>query len=647
MSSMPTSGFGPSSGYSSTGFRGGNLDGRNNTFRYPSAWWDAAHMELPTTVRHLFKWCRYHALVNPLVSSVVRKMATYPITKLLIDEPERDGFDRHRDRWEDFLFRTANIQRLQIEIGLDYHTYGNCLISLRFPFHKYLECPICGFKDRIKKLKFRQQWDVRNFDYVLNCPKCGQSGVARVHDHWYRSYRDIRVIRWNPADIILDYNPLTQDPEYAYRIPPKVRARVLKKDRRYLEEIPQVFFKALKHDQPVRLVADNLFHFRAPTPSLESNDEGWGYPPILPALKDSFYLQVLKKANEAIMLEHLIPLDILFPASSDQAANPWMMVNLSDWKRRIEAEIQKWRWDPNYKPILPLPVGYQRVGGNGRSIMPVQEIRAWSEHIIAGMDVPQEFVFGGLSWTGSSVSLRMLENQFLNYRNLQEHFLKHFLVPKVARFMGWREVSLHMREFKMADDMQMKQLLLSMNGMRKISDQTLLAEFGRDALEELKLIEGELRRGLEVAKLDQLYKAAIQGEAQQVLTKFQIEAQKKMQAAQQELQQEAMAQGGPQPGMDANAPQGQPGIAGQPVAGAHSAAAHQPMATTNVVEMAEAYARRLVGMEPGEREAVLQRMAQQTPQLHQMVLSEMSKQQALAQQPLPEQRPPRRSISPI
>jgi hypothetical protein len=631
MGGIGTSGFGPGSSFRFSGWRQGQLDGRNNSFRYPSPWWDIAQMDLPRSVKHLFRWCRYHMLVNPLVAATVRKMAAYPITELVIDDEPREGFDKHKAKWEDFFFRVININQFQMESGLDYHGFGNCVVSLLYPFHKYLQCPLCKYKERIERLKFGQVWDFRNWKYTLHCPKCGGDVEAKVKDEYYKSYKDIKLIRWNPSDLDIDFNPITREPEYGYEIPEKIRAKVLRKNKRYLCELPAELIEAMKTRRPFILTRENIFHFKAPTPSLDSNDEGWGYPPILPALKDSFYLQVMKKAQEAVMMEHLIPLDLIFPATADANANPYTMLNLSDWKRRMEGEIVKWRWDPNYKPILPIPIGHQRIGGNGRALMLTQEIRAWSEHIIAGMNVPQEFVFGGLSWSGSSVSLRMLENQMMSYRTLQENFLKHFLIPQVARFMGWQEISVHMKAFKMADDMQLKQLMMQLNQMRKLSDKTLLSEFGKDALDESKMIEQEMLQSLSIQKLDLLYKTQIQGEASQVQAKYQIKVQEAMGASQMKQQQAMQGQQ-----MEA---QQQQEAAMQPP--------QQPVESVNVLDLATAYAKKLSNMDPVARAAVLQRMQDSSPQLHEVVQKKMSEVQAMAQEPLPEQRPPRREAQMI
>lgn len=572
-------------------------------------------MELPRSVKQLFKWCRYHMLVNPLVASVVRKMAAYPITEIVFEAATHEGFDKHKERWEDCLLRTLHIDQFQLEIGLDYQGYGNCIVSLLPPFKKYLSCQACKFSQQIKKLQMGKHWDFKDWKYILTCPRCGAIAEAKVEDVQYKSYKGLKLIRWNLTDIDIDYNPITRTSEYSYRVPSAIRARVVQKNRKYLEEMPHVIIKAMKEGRPFVLDPDNVYHFKAPTPSLDGNDEGWGYPPILPALKDSFYLQVMKKSQEAVMLEHLIPLDIIFPATSDANANPYMHVNLADWKARVEKEIIKWRWDPNYKPVMPVPIGYQRIGGNGRALMLTQEIRAWSEHIIAGMGVPQEFVFGGLSYSGSSVSLRMLENQFSNYRSLHTHFLQHWLIPKIARFMGWSEISIHLREFKMADDMQNKQLLISMNQMQKVSDEELLAEFGLDALEESRIIEKELRRRMELQRLQTVLTTEIQNEVQASTMKAQSKLQNQMMQSQGGMAQ-PMGQGDPSQG---GAPE-----------------------SVNVMDLADSYAKKLAGMEPQEQAATLQRIGQSNPQLQQLISQKMGAMSSVDMTPLPEQRPPRR-----
>lgn len=615
MSSIPVGGsFIPVGG--AARFSGRTEAGYANNLRYPSPWWDLASMDLPRSVKHLFRWCLYHVIYNPLVSATVRKMAAYPITEVILEDSPTKGFEKNKERWSKMLFRTLKITRRQLEIAFDYFAYGNCVVSLAFPFRKHLVCTGCGARHYIKRLRYRTDWIIKGHKHELTCPSCGHEGPCTVQDIYVKDADGIRLIRWNPNNLDIDYNPITQETAYFYRPPDRIRARVQAGYRSYWETFPQELLESIRMGRPFELDNEHLYHFKAPTPSLPDGDEGWGYPPILPALKDSYYLQLMKKAQEAILMEHLIPLDILFP--SGEAVNPYQSVDLGKWREQIEAMIQRWRWDPNYKPVLPLPVGFQRVGGTGKALLLVQEIRVWSEQVIAGMGAPQEFVFGGLSYSGSSVSLRMLENQFLTDRQMHADFLEHFLMPRISRYMGWTPIHARMKEFKMADDMQYKQMLLSLANMQKLSDESLLADFGRKASDELNMILEETRRRQDMMKQQGLAQAHAQSEIDLVNAKSQMKIQQLQQAQMQQMQGGAMPPGGDTAAPETATPQVDP------------------------VEMARVYGRQLAQMDPNRRNEVLQKMQQTMPNVAALVAAQSSAIETEKMEPLPEQRPPRR-----
>ena len=65
--------------------------------------------------------------------------------------------------------------------------------------------------------------------------------------------------------------------------------------------------------------------------------------------------------------------------------------------------------------------------------------------------------------------------------------------------------------------------------------------------------------------------------------------------------------------------------------------------SVNVIELADAYSRKIANMPPEESGPVLQQMKMQMPELHDLVQQKLSVQKALSQKPLPEQKPPRRA----
>lgn len=501
----------------------GKQEGGGGAVRYPSPFFDIGHTYLPTSIKQMFRWCRYYFLTNPLINAVVYKMAEYPITDIIVDDEDSD----QRTRWNEMIEHQFKIRSVQIEAGLDYYCYGITLLSLNFPFEKYLICPQC--KTEYKAKDKRTEFKFRNLKYFLACKKCESVVEAKVLDVNTKNYRDIKVIRWNPEYVTAEHNDITGETAYFFDVPMSTRNDIIMGKRHVIESIPDVYIEALRSNKSLRLTSDNCFVLKRPT--IAQKDMGWGMPLILPVLKDTFYLQILRKGQEAIAQQHIVPLRILFPQAGGADASPYSTTDLGNWRKRIEQELGKQRVDPNYIPIMPLPVGNETIGGEGKALMLHQEMRAWSEQVVAGMHVPIEFVFGGLQYSGSNVSMRMLENQFLGYRLNHLSLVRDFILGKIADYMGWNRPKIHFKRFKMADDLQRLQLTFQMNQAQKVSDTTLLDEADLDIVQEEKHKGAEMAKQMDNQRKQMLAQAELQGETLIVQTRYQIQAQKLMQSA--------------------------------------------------------------------------------------------------------------------
>jgi hypothetical protein len=635
----------------------------NQGVNYPSPFFDIAHTYLPTTIKQLFRFCRYYFLTNPLINATVFKLSEYPITDIVIDHED----PQVKKRWTEYLHDHMQIRAFQVESGLDYHCYGNGVVGLSFPFQKYLTCRSCSWTERADKTK--KYWTFTNYDFRLTCPRCGTVAEAIAHDKYYKNASGIKPIRWNVEDLEIDYNDITGKSTYYYTIPGPLRNDIVIGKKDTVSTIPQIFIQALRQRKGVIFNPDMLFHLKRP--NLAWQDRGWGTPLLLPVLKDTFYLQLMKKAQEAILIEHIVPLRVLFPQAASGTSDPFTTINLVDWRDQVAAEIARWRYDNNYIPIMPLPVGQQSIGGDGKALLLFNEMQAQSEHIIMGMGVPREFLMGGMSYAGTNVSMRMLENQFLSYVGRQRLMVK-WMMKTVAHYMEWPEANVRFKPFKMADDLQRKAYLFQLNQAQKVSDTSLLADADLDQAEEDEIMVRETDKRLESTKKQQLAMAEIQGESQLIMMKMQAKAQE----AQMEAQMGGVAPGepgGPEgmmaPGMaDLQAEQGGQGqMAGstpQQAQGADlSGQRLQPgpegapgtQAGGDIQGMAQMYAQQIAAMSPNEQTMAVQALMQQSPELGQLVqqfLSSMGVQPGqtpdgpqVDMRPLPSQLPPRREAA--
>lgn len=660
------------------GQRGRTADGTNRSgVRYPSPFFDIGHTYLPPSMKALMRWCRYYYLVNPLVNAVVHKMSEYPVTELVIDEKNPDV----KEKWETLLGETLRYRAFQIEVGLDYYTYGMCVVTIHFPFTKWLICPSCKHREKASRVSY--SW--RNLDYIMHCDKCSFYGPAKVLDFYERDVRRIRLMRWNPEYINVDPAFAGADPIYTFDIPLQLRNDIILGKKNVLDTTPDVFIEAMRRNKFIKFSDDNIFVFKRPV--ISQKDMGWGMPLIFPVLKDTFYLQILRKAQEAIAQEHIVPLRVLFPASGSATSDPYTTINLDNWRSRMEAEISKWKYDQNYIPIMPLPIGSQTIGGDGKALGLYQEMDVWSRQIVAGMGVPEEFVFGGMQYSGSNVSMRMLENMFIGYRTDHHLMLNKFVIKRIADFMGWPTVSAHMRRFKMADDLQRTAFFFQMNQAMKVSDQTLLQEADFDPMVEEERRKGELDKQLEFQRKMQLAQAGIAGEVQVVTARYQAQAQQIMVAAMpQQPGQEGAPPGGQPPGQGAMGPDGQPAQPGQggqegemlsgpavdpamPDGSTVSAENAQQVPTEgipqqmqspltmglqgggmNILYMAKRAAEQIAKMPEAQKYQALEKMKMTNPQLYMVVFRLVQSEQGSqadalnpTQSPMPTQRPTRRA----
>jgi len=641
-------------------FREGPLGSRPGV-RYPSPFFDMGQTYLPNNQRDLLQWCRYYFLTHPLINAVTFKMAEYPVTSLVFKTDD----DQLRRRYVDLSENVLNLRPFAVEVGLDYNCYGNAFVSVHFPFRKYLVCPECRSNFDIKH--HRGLYQFRNLKYYLKeCPRCGYSGEAGIHDHYIPSVREIRLVRWNPENIDVEYNETIGAHMYYYRMPLKMRNDITVGKRSVIEEVPDIYIEMVRTNKSLVFNPDALFHLKRPT--IAQKDQGWGMPMILPALKNAYYMQILNKGQEMIAQEHIVPLRVLFPQAGSGSSDPYTNIDISKWAGQIEKEIMRWKLDKNHIPVLPLPVGHQVIGGTGRAMVLHQELRVLGEFMVAGMGVPQEFVFGGLQYSGSNVSMRMLENHFLHYRQGLLHLLSDFILKRIAQRLEWPEVEIEFTRFKMADDLQRLFFFQQLNQAGKMSDRTLLIEADLDPKLEEKYMADELIRGLETQRRNQLGAAAVAGEAQLTQMRYtnkaqaegvkaQMVAQVKAQGEAQRIQeQQATPQaqpGHPAPPADQHASPAGGALPDEGQAGMESQVGLQSVGTNvdvlTLARRAASYLTNVAQSDPNQAQQNLNFMRSRNPQLYTLVVKLLKAQQGgtenpldARQQPMPEQRPPRR-----
>lgn len=500
-----------------------------SSINYPNPYFDLSRNYHPSSAKELYHWCTYYYYSNPLVSSALNKISRYPITNPIIEEISENS----RAVWEKF-FESFELKSKLMDSNLDLNCYGNAYCSLKFPFTRYLKCSSCKNRSNINLLRSKKKVYSLKFAgnyFHYTCPLCKNSSrtpinLENIIDVPYKNPDEIKLIRWNPENILVKYVEATASSFYAYRPPSETKKQVLDGDLDVLSELPVLFINAAVENKIIRLDPKYLFHLKRPT--LAEKDMGQGKPLIMSSLKDLFYQTTMRRAQEAIAKEHILPFDYIYPVESG-SFNPYTHANISEWISSVRQEILRHRRDPNYKAVVPVPIGHSRLGGDGRALLLGPEMQQLKQDIVGGFGIPVEFLFGGLSWTGSSITLRSLSNDF-EHNQSQLLKLAHWIKNRVQIFMGWPALkSLRFSEFRMADDMQRLQNLINLHLNGKISHQTIMNELSLNSDKEIELLTKETEKFNKIKNILIIAEAKANAESQLLVKRY----EKKMQLEEQ------------------------------------------------------------------------------------------------------------------
>lgn len=480
---------------------------------YPSPFFDVSSKYIPRSVKEVFRWTKYHYVSSSIIHPIVNKMCEYPLTGLT--------YSVESESWKNVLENVINIRSFLVSVHQSVFVYGNAFALLNYPFVRYLISP-SGKRYKAKDIDYKIKFEDKKWFFYGKDPDTKLEVKFEVKDIFVANKTMVKLILIDPINIDIDYSQFTGDAYYKYSIPADEKRKINASVKVYLDTTPQIIFDAMAQNKTILMDDNHFFHFKRP--SISGLWPGWGTPALLPVMKDIYYYSVLRKANEAIALQRIVPLMILFP-NANADVTPFKSLNLSDWKRKVEDELMKWRRDPNYIPILPVPIGQELLGGDAKGLMVTQEMEFIARGISAGIGCPIEFIQGGLSWSGSSISLRILENTFIKQREEDISFINNFLIPRLSKYFKLSKIHVNLKTFKMADDIQFQQLMFGAMQGGFISRKRFLDQFDVPHSEEFNQMKQEHAELASIQRDDLIQQTEVQALANTINARAQALAQ--------------------------------------------------------------------------------------------------------------------------
>ena len=474
---------------------------------------------VPRKLKDLFKWCEYLLYNSAHVYAALRKFGELVVTDIeygTSNEALRRNYRRLFDK-------TLKIKAALLMASLDKHVYGNHFTSIYKPFVRSLKCNGCQALVAITHIDYK--FDLKKLTFTYVCAGCNKTVQGAVVDRKILAASKIHIIRWDPKLMDIDYNPITGQSVYYYNIPQDIKDQVKSGSKHLINSMPIEFLENIRDNKTFRFEKDALFHIKVASPS--GIDQQWGFPPLAATIKLFLYTLVLRKANEAIALEHIVPMRILHPAQNG-AQDFTQQISLARWQSEMKDNIKKWRRDPLHIMMAPVALGVSNLGGDGRAMLTIGELQEADKCIMAALGIPQEFLYGGLTKAGMEATLRMIQNQTQGHADDMNDLLQWY-ADQMSKFLGWEKIEAKLTPLKLVDDTESKQMLINMatgqSGQQYVSMTTVMERLDIDLDEER---EKRLQETLDEARHQQ----RVQNEVRKLQNNLAQQVQQQTQSAQ-------------------------------------------------------------------------------------------------------------------
>lgn len=556
---------------------------------------------IPTELQSALDFCLYLYYLNPLYRRASIRVVSHFITDL--DFIDKTGSQDERDTLKDYLLNQLDLFGILLECGQEWACYGNAFIRLHLPFDrvlvdhrdgKYKEYAVSMFGNDAK-------YDYKTLTYNVPDPAtfdkpAGKRGRISLNfiDRPSRDKDRIRLKRLDPRQVVLQHAFLSGKTQILYRFESEFVSLIKAGTLYQVNETPMSMLKAIALDQDFIFNDGQVFHFKAPSISGISN-YGWGMPETIANYRHIHQLQVLRKIDEVVGLDYMLPFRLFSPEPSPTANDPMNYMLMNRWGSEIKEIIKRRRTDPFAMHALPFPVTYQEFGAAGKQLAPKELVEYHNNVLLDAMGYPAELFKGSLQVQQIPTAVRLFENSF--------HFIHHgfdkiakWVTRRVLDYIGQAQIGVELQPPRLADDLERQRVYMQLAAGAELPRSIAYAGFGiKDPVEAIKqrtIEDIEIKK--EQAKLDEDF------QRQQQLGSIDTIIQSQTQ------------QPGSSPAGDANAAPG------------------GSMSVTDIQQQAEQQAQQLLKMPVGERQKQMVAIKAGNPNLHAMVKQKMEEMRSQA-----------------
>ena len=483
-----------------------NLPSQKRTLSHadnvPSPFLDYASLYLPTNLNEAFEIAELMYYTNRTFAQAVEYVVSY-FTGTEINVLAKDEEKAHE--YKQFLIEKLDIKSVLFAIGRDVKVYGNSCISVLAPFKRFLTCSSCGASRPIEEVDYKF---TLNHGFSYKCESCGKAcQVLNPDDRPTMQENQVYIKRWFIKNIKIVSHQYGGTPDYFYEIPVAEVSQIQAGNKKFLESAPWGIVQSVRAGTMFQFTPGMLYHFSLGNLSDIKLGE-WGLPPVIAGFRDAYLAQILKRNNECIALDHMLPIRMVTPASIGVGGDFMKSVNIGSFGQQVMRSVERARKDPTGWQWLPMPVNYQLLGGEGKQFVAPELLEQAQADFLNGLGVPVEMYRKTLSAQTAPFAARLFEAGEVHFLHGLQGALS-WILDRVSAILNWLPCEVTLARPTHADDIERRMLMLQMMMQGVAAEQDVLTLFGLDWKETFKKRQSEQEFKMREEKLyqDKMQKA--------------------------------------------------------------------------------------------------------------------------------------------
>jgi hypothetical protein len=382
-------------------------------------------LEKPQNLRERRAWYRHFYNSTEIVGAAIDLHSTIPLSKIRLRKPKASN--PHIAEYS-YRFFSRMVDRLKLlktltEISHEYWLFGNAFLFVE----DHAPYQDLGTQEKaVLQEKGKAQSDLLLSKFQV-----------RDTDPNYIGWRKIMVLP--PDQVRIVPKPFADNPVLEYLPDAETRGFLAKasvggveeqtKDRTTQSRVPEDLMDGLEGNAALTLQQDPYEgSFAYHLARKKSQYETMGVSILERCINTLLVKDKLRQAQTSIASRHMTPTRIVWGENLNEG-------QVDDLRSQVDLALM----DPDYSIIANYEVHWEEFGSNQRLLDLNSEFERYDSDLYAGLGVTKEMMTGEASYSGSKISLELLNIQYMLFRDVLQEFIEKSLFEPVARRKGFVE----------------------------------------------------------------------------------------------------------------------------------------------------------------------------------------------------------------